>query len=112
MKVAVAIVGVLALGHRPLIRHVARRRSARETSMPASYADSSEPSILDSMYIASARLVVITHNDLSAVLKTLSILPRMRLQLPVLVRSRDDSLVEELKAAGALEVVPESLTPG
>ena len=39
----------------------------------------------------------------------LNYLHALRPTLPVMVRTRDESQVEELQAAGALEVVPETL---
>ena len=42
----------------------------------------------------------------------LNYLHALRPTLPVMVRTRDESQVEELQAAGALEVVPETLEAG
>ncbi len=89
-----------------------RVRAARETSLPVFFADSSEPAIMEAMNVASARLVVIAHNDFSSAIKTLTYLQRLRPELPVLVRTRDDSQAEALQAAGAYEVVPETLEAG
>jgi CPA2 family monovalent cation:H+ antiporter-2 len=54
-----------------------------------------------------ARIVVVTYPDLPSVMKTLGVVRSRRPELPVVVRATDDTHIEELKRAGATEVVPE-----
>ena len=54
-----------------------------------------------------ARIVVVTYPDVAAALKTLGLIRSRRPDLPVVVRAADDAHLEELRRAGATEVVPE-----
>ncbi len=56
-----------------------------------------------------ARIVVVTYPDVPSVLKVLGIVRSHDAELPVVVRAADDANLEELKRAGATEVVPEVL---
>jgi voltage-gated potassium channel Kch len=76
------------------------------------YADGSDRDILDAVGLASARLVVVCHGDVPAAMKLLAHVRNTRTDLPVMVRTRDESHVEALRAAGATEVVPETLEAG
>ena len=90
----------------------ARVREAHRAGEPVYYGDSAEGDILDAVGIERARLVVVSHEDLAAALKVLQHVRRRRPELPVMVRTRDESHVDELRAAGATEVVPETLEAG
>lgn len=59
-----------------------------------------------------ARAVVITYNDLSATEKVLFHTRDARPDMPVVVRSADDSNIDHLKSLGATEVIPEVLEGG
>lgn len=54
-----------------------------------------------------ARIVVVTSPDLPSALKVLGTVRARRPDLPVIVRAADDAHLDELKRAGATEVVPE-----
>jgi Kef-type K+ transport systems, predicted NAD-binding component len=54
-----------------------------------------------------ARIVVVTSPDVPSALKVLGIVRARRPGLPVVVRASDDAHLDELKRAGATEVVPE-----
>ena len=54
-----------------------------------------------------ARIVVITSPDVPSTLRVLGIVRARRPELPVIVRAADDAHLDELKRAGATEVVPE-----
>lgn len=90
----------------------ARVREAHRAGEPVYYGDSAEGDILDAVGVERARLVVVSHEDLAAALKVLHHVRRRRPELPVMVRTRDESHVDELRAAGATEVVPETLEAG
>lgn len=89
-----------------------RVREAHRAGEPVYYGDSAEGDILDAVGVERARLVVVSHEDVAAALKVLHHVRRLRPDLPVMVRTRDESHVDELRAAGATEVVPETLEAG
>jgi CPA2 family monovalent cation:H+ antiporter-2 len=86
-----------------------RVREARLAGERVYYGDSAQVDLLEALGLAAARLVVITHDDTPAALKTLQQIRVRHPELPVMVRTRDPSAVDELRAAGATEVVPETL---
>ena len=90
----------------------ARVREARAAGEPVHFGDSTQMDLLEALGLTAARLLVITHDDTAAALKTLQQLRQRHPQLPVMVRTRDPSTAEELRAAGATEVVPETLEAG
>jgi len=71
------------------------------------YGDSSRENYLVSAGIARAKAVVITFADTAASLKVLYQVERLRPGMTTLVRTKDDSDLKKLEAAGATEVVPE-----
>lgn len=89
-----------------------RVREAHAAGEPVYYGDASDRSILELLGLDRARLVIISHGDVAASLRTLEYLRVFRPDLPVMVRTRDESPVDELQRAGATEVVPETLEAG
>jgi len=89
-----------------------RVRQAHVAGDPVYYGDATDRSILDLLGLDRARLVIISHGDVAASLKTLEYLRVSRPELPVMVRTRDESRVDELRRAGATVVVPETLEAG
>jgi CPA2 family monovalent cation:H+ antiporter-2 len=73
------------------------------------YGDSSRADLLIAVGLLRARLVVIAVDQSEVTLRILEEARRHNDQVPILVRTRDDSQLTELKAAGATEVVPELL---
>jgi CPA2 family monovalent cation:H+ antiporter-2 len=73
------------------------------------YGDASRRETLVSAGIAKARALVVTFDDTPTALKILHHVQQLRPELPVIVRTRDDSELDKLVAAGATEVVPEVL---
>ena len=86
-----------------------RVREAHLAGEPVYYGDASERAVLESVGIANARLLVISHHDMPAALAVLDVVRSLRPGLPVMVRATDESQVDRLRAAGAVEVVPETL---
>ncbi len=86
-----------------------RVREAREAGEPVHYGDSTHLEILEAAGLGRARAVVVTYDDPPAALTVVRAVRRLREDLPVLVRTRDDADLERLQAAGATEVVPETL---
>lgn len=68
--------------------------------------------ILNAAGIDRAALVIISFDHLQSSLRILAEARQLRADVPILVRTRDDHGLAELQAAGATEVVPETLEAG
>jgi monovalent cation:H+ antiporter-2, CPA2 family len=86
-----------------------RVRHAREAGDPVYYGDGTNRDVLRAAGIERARVLVISYFKVSTALKILGHVKKMRPDMPVLVRTRDDAELERLQAAGATEVIPETL---
>jgi len=75
----------------------------------AFYGDARRAEVLAAAGLARARMVVISFADEPAALETLKHIRDLRLDVPVFVRTRNDSNLKAFQKAGATEVVPESL---
>lgn len=73
------------------------------------YGDCRRGALLSAVGLERARLVVIAVDNSDVALLVLKEARRINPEVPILVRTRDDSQLAELKAAGASEVVPELL---
>ena len=89
-----------------------RVRDAREAGEPVSYGDATRGDILRAAGLENARVLVVTFADIHAAHKVLNLVRRLHPRLPVLVRARDDSHLDELIEAGATEVIPETFEAG
>jgi CPA2 family monovalent cation:H+ antiporter-2 len=85
-----------------------RVRHARQMGQPVVYGDSADEQVLEEVGLANANAVVISFSDPRTSLAILRSLRPLRADVPVLVRTPDDSRLHELKTAGATEVVPEA----
>ncbi|HEV7607526.1 MAG TPA: cation:proton antiporter [Steroidobacteraceae bacterium] len=85
-----------------------RVRTARQIGQPVVYGDSADEQVLEEVGLANANAVVISFSDTRTSLAILRSLRRLRTDVPVLVRTPDDSRLLELRTAGATEVVPEA----
>jgi CPA2 family monovalent cation:H+ antiporter-2 len=85
-----------------------RVRAARQVGHPVVYGDSADEEGLVKVGLATANAVVISFSDTRTSLAILREIRRLRADVPVLVRTPDDSRLTELRAAGATEVVPET----
>ncbi|MGB6451600.1 MAG: NAD-binding protein, partial [Steroidobacteraceae bacterium] len=86
----------------------ARIRAARQAGEPVLYGDSADEEMLDKAGIERARAVVVSFSNPAVALGILRTVRRSRAEIPVLVRTADDARLQELKDAGATEVVPET----
>jgi len=84
-----------------------RIREARQAGDPVVYGDSSEPEVLRSLGIDHASVVVVSFDGPETALKVVRAVRQLRGDVPVLVRTEDDSKLDALQAAGATEVIPE-----
>jgi len=87
-------------------------RAAHAAGEPVYYGNAAEAGVLETVGLASARLLIISYDDPATALKVVQQVRAQRPELPVMVRTRDESHVEALRAAGATEVVPETLEAG
>jgi CPA2 family monovalent cation:H+ antiporter-2 len=85
-----------------------RIRAGRQVGDPVIYGDAGQAQVLENVGVAHASCVVITFANPEVALRTLRSVRNVRGDVPVLVRTQDDTKLEELQAAGATEVVPET----
>jgi CPA2 family monovalent cation:H+ antiporter-2 len=86
-----------------------RVREARQGGDPVIYGDSGDPEILQAIGIEHCKVLVITFASPDVSLRILRSVRELRKDLPVLVRTQDDTKLDQLQLAGATEVVPETL---
>lgn len=89
-----------------------RVRDAHQAGEPVFYGDATEPDILEAVGLATARLLVVTSEEHQSAIKILDHVRALRPDLAIMVRTRDERHVDTLRAAGATEVVPETLEAG
>jgi CPA2 family monovalent cation:H+ antiporter-2 len=85
-----------------------RIRVGRQAGDPVIYGDAGQVKVLENVGLARASCVVITFAGPEVALRILRSIRELRSDVPVLVRTQDDSKLVELQAAGATEVVPET----
>lgn len=85
-----------------------RVRSALAAGDPVVFGDASDDGVLKSAGLERATAVVVTFSDTMRSLAIVRAVRRQREALPILVRAIDDAHLEDLLAAGATEVVPET----
>ena len=84
-----------------------RVRDARQAGDPVVYGDASQQEVLRALGLEHASVLVVSFDGADTALKIVRAVRRLRSELPVLVRTEDDSRLEALQDAGATEVVPE-----
>jgi CPA2 family monovalent cation:H+ antiporter-2 len=72
------------------------------------FGDASRREILVAAGLSRASAVVVTHTDSAAALRTLAHVRELRPTVPVIVRTTDDTRLDQLTTAGATEVVPDT----
>ena len=73
------------------------------------YGDASNIQLLKAAGLNRAAVIVITIDDANASIKILHKIRHSYPDIPILVRTRDDSQMEALEEAGATDVIPETL---
>jgi CPA2 family monovalent cation:H+ antiporter-2 len=86
----------------------ARIRTGRQVGDPVIFGDASEIKVLENVGVAHASVVVITFAGPEVALRILRAVRAVRPDVPILVRTQDDSKLDQLQSAGATEVVPET----
>ena len=84
-------------------------RDAAAEGKNVAYGDATRREVLLAAGLSRAKTLVVTYDDPYSALKILSHVRALRPDLPVVVRADDDTHIEELKQAGAAEVVAEML---
>jgi len=87
----------------------ARVRAARQAGDPVVYGDGAQAAILEAVGLAHCSVLVVSFADPDVALGIIRSVRELRPELPILVRTQDDSRLDALQAAGATEVVPETL---
>jgi CPA2 family monovalent cation:H+ antiporter-2 len=86
-----------------------RVRTALAAGDAVMYGDGADDGVLKSAGLDRASAVVVSFSDTARSLAIVRAVRRQRQALPILVRAQDETHLEELLAAGATEVVPETL---
>jgi CPA2 family monovalent cation:H+ antiporter-2 len=85
-----------------------RIRLGRQAGDPVVYGDAAQVKVLENVGVERASVVVVTFANPEVALRILRAVRELRPDVPILVRTQDDTKLEELQAAGATEVVPET----
>jgi CPA2 family monovalent cation:H+ antiporter-2 len=85
-----------------------RIRLGRQAGDPVIYGDAGQIEVLENVGLAQASCLVITFASPEVALRILHSARRLRSDVPILVRTQDDTKLELLQRAGATEVVPET----
>jgi monovalent cation:H+ antiporter-2, CPA2 family len=85
-----------------------RIRVGRQAGDPVIYGDAGQVKVLENVGVAHASCVVITFANPEVALRILRAVREVRADVPILVRTQDDTKLEQLQSAGATEVVPET----
>ena len=86
-----------------------RVREAATSGQSVVYGDAAKREVLMAAGLMRAKTLVVTYDDKHSALKILHHVNELRPDLPVVVRTADDTHIEALKQAGAAEVVAEVL---
>jgi CPA2 family monovalent cation:H+ antiporter-2 len=86
-----------------------RVRDARQAGDPVVYGDGSHEHVLTALGLEHASVLVVSFNGPDAALAVVRAARQLRPDVPILVRTEDDSRLDALQAAGATEVIPGTL---
>ena len=84
-----------------------RIRAVAASGVSVVYGDASRREVLVAAGLSRAQAIVVTYSDLHSSMAILRHVQELRPELPVVVRTIDDTYVDALKSAGAAEVVSE-----
>ncbi len=87
----------------------ARVRKARQAGDSVIFGDANDADVLQNVGVEHASVVVITSPEIDIAKSILETVKGLRPDVPVLVRTMDDTLLDDLQDAGATEVVPFNL---
>ncbi len=84
-------------------------QNASKAGYKVAFGDSTHREILLAAGIERASIIVICHDNIGTTEKTLNQAKSLNPDIPVLVRTQDDTYYDQLTEAGATEVIPETL---
>jgi len=84
-----------------------RIRAVAASGVSVVYGDASRREVLVAAGLSRAQAIVVTYSDVHSSMAILRHVRELRPELPVVVRTIDDTHIDALKAAGAAEVVSE-----
>ena len=87
---------------------IRRVKGAYDAGENVYYGDAAKETVLEAAALNKAKIVIITFSDFHASIKILKNIRRLNNNIPVLVRTPDDSHVDEMLEAGANEVIPDT----
>ena len=82
---------------------------ARRAGDAVIFGDGTATEMLEAIGLETCRVLVLTFAEVNASMKIVKAVRELRPELPILVRTQDDTKLEELQQAGATEVIPETL---
>jgi CPA2 family monovalent cation:H+ antiporter-2 len=85
-----------------------RVRAARQAGDPVLYGNAADSEVLENVGLGHVSVVVISFSDPSLALRIVTAVRNVRRDVPILVRTRDDTRFVDLQRAGATSVVPET----
>jgi CPA2 family monovalent cation:H+ antiporter-2 len=86
-----------------------RTQKAREAGEKVLFGSSRQTEVLNAAHLSKAKLVVIAFGNDKQSIEVIQKVRTMNVDVPILVRTRNDDQLNALQEAGANEVVPESL---
>jgi len=84
-----------------------RVRDARQAGDPVVYGSAAHTEVLRALGVEHASVVVVSFDEPDTALRILRAVRRLRADVPVLVRTEDDSRLAALQEAGVTEIIPE-----
>ncbi|NJO13158.1 MAG: hypothetical protein HC872_06485 [Gammaproteobacteria bacterium] len=85
-----------------------RVRAARLAGNPIVYGDAGQSEVLESVGLEHVTVVVISFSDPLLAVRICEAVRKLRRDVPILVRTQDDSRLPELQKSGATSIVPET----
>lgn len=86
-----------------------RVQRARQAGDPVIYGDAAAHEILEAVGLSHCNVVVISFSNPDVALRIVHSVRELQKNVPILVRTQDDTKLDQLQHAGATEVVPETL---
>jgi len=87
---------------------IKRVHEARGAGESVYYGDAAKETILNAAALQKAQIVMISFSDFHSSIKILHTIRRINKDIPVLVRTIDDTHLNELTEAGATEIIPDT----
>lgn len=89
--------------------NINRVKQGKADNHPVVYGDMSDPTLLQTLHVERAALVIITVDNSDTALQMIYYLRRTYPQIPIIARARDIETSKQLLQAGAMNVYPETV---